>query len=504
MLKKECLILLIANFTIFTTLSLSAQFIQEKPVVKALTINPALQSSSKKLIQTSNNLLWRFVKDNISMMEARHPELSGVATGINGPFDKNFLMLRGDKLWTDEDVQLNIVSQIKWGRYTDNFVVLYFGDSLDFDFFNDAKWSTIISNAGMVSKMVKAGRFKGVFFDNENYFEPSHAWQYDSAWYRGHSFEQVKAKCRERGNAFMKALQSNLSGPITILDFFWFGDFWNDYDKNNSREILWLPFMDGVLEAARPGDILVDGNEAAYWYQETSMFTDIYNEFRVNRFPKYGGSDLQDKYKTQVQIGHGIYPSLYYDKFERWPFKHTAEEQDTWWRHQLYNSLLTTDEYVWIWSEKWDWWGNGGMALTPNFSSIITEVKSKINNQQSLHFDLVNHSDNWKINLVKPVEKWHTATSPTVAITSPASKSRAKKKITIKTRTSGNTSKVEFYINSMRVGIDSTAPYSIKVPDLAKGTYTIFARAFDTKNEHTTSAPVIITVGKSSVQLTNR
>jgi hypothetical protein len=294
----------------------------------------------------------------------------------------------------------------------------------------------------------------------------------------------------------MKALQSSLPEPITILDFFWFGDVWNNYDENNSREILWLPFMDGVLEAARPQDVLVDGNEAAYWYQETSMFTDMYNDFRVNRFAKYGASDLQEKYKTHVQVGHGVYPNLYYDRFKRWPFTHTAKEQDTWWKHQLYHSLLTTDQYVWIWSEEWDWWGTGGMPLTPNFSAILSEVKQKIDKQQSLNFDLVNHSDNWKINLVKPVKKWHTTTSPTVAITAPANKATSQGSLTLTTEVSNNTKKVEFYINSLRVGVDSTEPYAMDITGLAKGTYTIFARAFDSKNEHTTSAPVIVTVGK--------
>lgn len=480
----------------FITQPLSAQFVKEKSIVKTNMINPNLhKSTEKKLIQTSNNLQWSFVKDNIGLMESVHPELDGIATGINGPFDKNFLMLRGDRLWTEEDVQLNTLAQIKWGRYTDNFVILYFGDSLDFDFFNDQKWSIIIHNARMVSKMLKAGRFKGVIFDNENYFEPSHAWQFDSTWYKGYSFEQVKTKCRERGKAFMKALQSEISGPVSILSFFWFGDFWNNYDSNTSREILWLPFMDGILEAARTGDILVEGNEGAYWYQETTMFTDIYNEFRINRFNKYGGVDLQEKYKTQVQIGHGVYPSLYYDKFKRWPFTHTPEEQDAWWKHQLYNSLLTSDQYVWIWSEKWDWWGNGGMPLTPNFTSILSEVKSNINNQEGLDFDIINHSDNWKINLVKPIKKWHIAKTPSLSITSPINKEKIKKNITIKTKVSDCVSKVEFFVNSMMVGVDSIAPYSIKLKGLKKGTYTLFARGFNCKNEHTTSPPIVISVG---------
>jgi len=494
--EKSYFLFLLIALTTYSILPLSAQFVKEKKIVDAKTINPNLyHSTGKKLVQTSNKLDWNFVKENIGMMESRHPDLDGVAAGMNGPFDKNFLILRGDKVWTDDDIQLSTVSQIKWGKYTENFIILYFGDSLSLDFFNENKWSIIISNAGMVSKMLKAGHFRGAFFDDENYFEPSHAWQYNPDWYPGYTFEQVKNKCRERGKAFMKALQSSYPDPLTILDFFWLGDFWNKYEVNTGRQILWLSFMDGILDGTRPSDVLVEGNECAYWYQETSMFTDIYNEFRVNRFPQYAASDLQDKYKTQVQIGHGIYPSLYYGKFNRWPFTNTPEEQDTWWRHQLYNSLLTSDKYVWIWSEEWDWWGDGGLALTPNFASIIGEVKSRINNQQGLNYDLVKYGTNWEGNLVTPAEKWHLATSPTVSITSPANKSTTKSNITIKTSVSDNARKVEFYINSMLVGVDSIAPYSTKVSGLAKGMYTIFARVSDSKKEHTTSAPVVITVG---------
>ena len=50
----------------------------------------------------------------------------------------------------------------------------------------------------------------------------------------------------------------------------------------------------------------------------------------------------------------------------------------------------------------------------------------------------------------------------------------------------------------MRVGIDSIPPYTAKVSGLANGEHTIFARAFDTKRQHLTSAPVIVIVGKSN------
>ena len=498
-MKIYFLPLLIAGITIYSIQPLPAQYVMDKAVVKGSAINPNIYSTAdKKLIQTSSSLQWSFVKDNISSMESRHPYLDGVAASMNGDFSKNYLMLRGDKLWTADDVQLNTVSKIKWGKYTENFVILYFGDSLDLDFFNNTKWSTIIHNAGMVSKMVKAGHLKGVFLDDENYFKGSHGWQYNPVWYPGYTYEQVKDKCRERGKEFMQALQSNLADPLVVLDFIWFGDHWNNYDLGTGRQILWLAFKDGMLEAARESDVLVEGNEHAYYYQETAMFTDIYNELRLNKFPKYGAGDLQGKYKNQVQIGHGLYPSLYYGLF-RWSHKFTNEEQDYWWKNQLYYALLTSDKYVWIWSERWDWWGDGKLPLTPNFASIIGEVKSKINNQQSINYDLVRPGNSWAGNLVRaddpvPGERWHTSSSPLVKIISPTSKSETKNDFTIKTSVSDNANKVEFFVNSMLVGVDSIAPYSMKVSGLAKGMYAIFARAFDNKKEHTTSAPIIIYV----------
>ena len=501
-MQKKFLLLLIVGNIIHSFVPISAQYVMNKKVVNGNYINPYLHHpTDKKLIQTSSTLQWSFVKDNIGSMESRHPYLDGVAASMNGNFSRDYLMLRGDKLWTEDDVQLSTVSRIKWGKYTDNFVILYFGDSLDFDFFNNTKWSTIIHNAGMVSKMVKAGRFKGVFLDDENYFNDSHGWKYDSSWYRRYSFEQVRSKCRERGKEFMLALQSNVSDPLILIDFIWFGDHWNDYDKDNSRQILWLAFKDGMLEAARAGDVHVDGNEMAYYYQETTMFTDIYNEFRLHKFIKYGANDLQDKYKTQVQIGHGIYPSLYYGKF-RWSHKYNDKEHDVWWENQLYNALLTSDKYVWIWTEPGEnWWGDSQDVLfSPNFTSIMKKVKAKIKNQQSLKYDLVRYENNWAGNLVKaddpnPGARWHIATSPTVSISGPSNKSPTKSSVIIRTKASAEVSNVEFYINSMLVGVDSIAPYSVTVSNLAKGKYTILARAFDNKREHTTSVPVIITVG---------
>ena len=118
-IKIYFLLLLIAGITIYTIQPLSAQYVMDKSIVKVSTINPNIyRTADKKLIQTSSSLQWSFVKDNIGSMESRNPYLDGVAASMNGNFSSDYHMLRGDKLWTEDDVQLSTVSQIKCGRYT--------------------------------------------------------------------------------------------------------------------------------------------------------------------------------------------------------------------------------------------------------------------------------------------------------------------------------------------------------------------------------------------------
>ena len=505
-MKINYLHFLIACLAIVSVQQLNAQtqylnrtrYFMDNGVVAPNTINPALHHpTDKKLILTSQSLKWSYVMDNIGKMESSHPYFDGIATWVRKP------MMRGET-WTEEDVELSTMSQIKWGKYTENFVIVGYSDSRDFEFFNDKKWSAIIHNTELVSKMVKAGRLKGVFIDDENYATGSHGWKYDPAWYAGYTFEQVYEKSRERGRQVMKALQSEVKDPLVVLDFIWYGDHWNRYDTKDGRQILWMAFKDGMLDAAKSSDIFVDGNEVAYYYQEARMFTDIYNEFRQHCFPAYGAKSLQEKYRNQVQIGHGIYPTLMYGwcnikNHANFPDRakyptYTDEENSAWWKHQLYHSLLTTDKYVWLWSEKWNWWGDETEPLPSDMSAILTDVKSKINNQQGLDYEMTKFGPNWA-SLTPSNERWHFSTIPTASVTEPANKSVISGDFTITTSVSANMSKVEFYINSMRVGIVDQPPYSLKINGLKKGTYSLFVRIFDGWAEgHTTSAPVVFTV----------
>ena len=92
----------------------------------------------------------------------------------------------------------------------------------------------------------------------------------------------------------------------------------------------------------------------------------------------------------------------------------------------------------------------------------------------------------------------HDTTLPSVSITSPANGDTVSGTVSIAASASDNTaiSKVEFFVNDVLQGTDITAPYSHSwnTVSLARGSYTLTAKAYDTANNVQQSAGVVVTV----------
>ena len=91
---------------------------------------------------------------------------------------------------------------------------------------------------------------------------------------------------------------------------------------------------------------------------------------------------------------------------------------------------------------------------------------------------------------------------PTAALTSPANNAVFVTGSTIAlTATAadsdGSITRVEFFNGNTSIGSDTSAPYSINWNNLARGSYTLTARATDNRNATTTSAPIHITVNSA-------
>jgi len=299
-----------------------------------------------------------FVRSNIREME-------------NRPFEgiifrtKEFNHAFDIRPWKQADLQpqLDTLAQIKWQKFTDNFLTLYAANKWNMDWFNDDHWNIIVENMKLFSLAVRSGQCVGVCFDPEPY--GTDPWVY-SGPYKDKSFDEVADQVRRRGRQFIAALQEHMP-ELRVLSFFQlglFGDVLDEPDPKIRQEKLlkkWMvllpAFYIGMLEGAAPGTILIDGNESAYYYESPHDYFRAYHLIR-QRAQTLVPEALRKKYNAQVQAGMALYIDQTLGKRTKQTTSHflTAEQQLKFFEHNVYYALAASDEYIWCYSERMNWW----------------------------------------------------------------------------------------------------------------------------------------------------
>ena len=316
-----------------------------------------------------------FVRDNIREMEKQ--PFDGIIFRTRG-FDHVFDIRpwQADKL----QPQLDTLAEIRWDRFADNFLALYAANQKGMNWFNDEHWKTIEGNLKLLSLAVKTGKCVGVCFDPEPY--GTDPWVYPGS-YKDKSFEDVCKQVRKRGNQFIRALQEH-KRELRLLSFFQFGLYDKILDepdpkllqrKLSQQWMVLLPaFYIGVLEGAGPEMILIDGNESAYYYEGSDQYYRGYHTIRqraLSLVPK----ELRQKYNAQVQAGMALYIDQAMAKRTTQTTSHFMEpaEQLKFFEHNVYYALTTTDEYVWCYSERMNWWSTSEAAKYPGLPEGVKE-----------------------------------------------------------------------------------------------------------------------------------
>jgi hypothetical protein len=161
-----------------------------------------------------------------------------------------------------------ILRQLRFARFTDNFVLIWGSPPPGFDWFDDAQWKTIEANAQLLAATATSGRVRGICFDPEPY--DFSLWDYaKQPKAQDHSFTEYRTKARQRGAQLMRAFEKAMPGPV-ILTFFHlslFDRFATLAEEERERKLederwgLMPAFFVGMLEAASPGARFIDGNE---------------------------------------------------------------------------------------------------------------------------------------------------------------------------------------------------------------------------------------------------
>ena len=319
----------------------------------------AEQRPRKKIVEYGWDVPYPdFVRDNIREMEKR--PFDGLIFRTN-EFNHAFDI----RPWKQADLQpqLDTLAQIQWQKFGDNFLTLYAANKWNMDWFNDEHWNIIVENMKLFSLAVHRGRCIGVCFDPEPY--GTDPWVYPGS-YKDRSFEQVAEQVRRRGRQLITALQEHVP-QLTVLSLFQlglFGDIVDEPDPQVRQQRLlkkWMvllpAFYNGILEGAAPGIILIDGNESVYYYESPDEFYRAYHLIR-QRAQTLAPEPLRKKYNAQVQAGMALYidQTLAKRTTETTSQFLSPEQQLKFFEHNVYYALTTTDEYVWCYSERMNWW----------------------------------------------------------------------------------------------------------------------------------------------------
>jgi hypothetical protein len=289
-----------------------------------------------------------------------------------------------------------ILRDLQFTRFRDNFVLVWGSPPAGFDWFDDTQWRVIEANARLLVGVAQAGRVRGICFDPEPY--DFSLWDYaKQPRAKTHTFAEYRGKVRERGAQLMRAFEQRMPGA-TVLTFFHvslYDRFATLPEAERTQRLeregwgLMPDFFVGMLASASPEARFIDGNENAYYYTSREQYFRAYHAMR-QRAPGLVPPALREKFERQVQAGQALYVdhnfALRQPKAEQYlSYRMTPEERARWFEHNTYWALYTTDEYVWCYSERMNWWKD---QTPPGLEAAILSARQKIAEGKPLGFDL--------------------------------------------------------------------------------------------------------------------
>jgi hypothetical protein len=265
--------------------------------------------------------------------------------------------------WKREWLQdaLADLKSCRFTRFTDNFV-RFNATPGNLDWADDVGWAALAAKAGDCAWLMKQAGAKGLAIDFESY--DAHQFKFDAG--KGRTFADTATLARKRGGQFVQAVSREF--PEVVLLTLWMNSInlkAGDSDAPNailaSSGYGLLPaFVDGMLDAAPPAMVLVDGCENGYYMDSAEEYLRAAHEMR-----SWNGGAIRlvstanrAKYRQQVQAGFGFYLDMFLN-----------EATNRYYRGPLNGSRLArlernlgfardaADEYVWVYGEQCRWWG---------------------------------------------------------------------------------------------------------------------------------------------------
>lgn len=246
------------------------------------------------------------------------------------------------------------------GKLKNNFIFSLCAPWTRISWDDDKQWKNAANNMGLLASVAKECGAVGLLFDPEDYCNKK-----QFVYLPGKdktSYEATALAARKRGRQIMEACAKEYP-EIVILSFWLLSlDTANYNVPGNPAEILkeknnlWIPFVEGMLDALPPKAKMVDATEQGYYcnYEEN----DFYNmALGIKRKAiKLISEKNKDKYQKQVQTGFGLYLDSYTVPLtHRWAQLPVDGSRLKKFQKNLEQALNASNEYCWLYGEKYRW-----------------------------------------------------------------------------------------------------------------------------------------------------
>lgn len=278
----------------------------------------------------------------------------------------------------DFDVCVDDLKSCDFKRFRNNFIRINFYP-VDFEWTDDDAWAAVSDKARICAEVARATN-GDICFDFESYGKAM--FKYDASL--GLSFDEAKALARRRGAQFGGAIVDVY--PDVVILALWLnsinfsaGKAPNpDFALRGGHYALLPAFIDGLLDAAAPETVLVDGCENGYYMNGASEYERAALDALLATGPGAALVSPENlaKYRAQVQIGFGFYLDMYSNP-KGSTYYRGPEPGETRFDRMVANlkaAWNAADEYVWIYGEKKRWWPTDAEATA---ATVAPETKSQ-------------------------------------------------------------------------------------------------------------------------------
>jgi hypothetical protein len=344
----------------------------------------AQERTTKKLIEFGwDNPSARYLRENLATFE-------------QSPFDGVTVRLEaGERVFLTEALPESVfeadradLSAISFTTLTDNFVLMWATMDEGWNWFNDAHIAATEANMRQFVRTARIAGFKGILWDAESYgWSP---WEYDAARFGGRSFAEAKDRARYLGRRFVEITAEELPGArilsIWLMSIVADEAYYHGDAPEEGGSALYPAFIEGMFAADADAQI-IDGNESSYYYTRPTEFHSEVEWLRneVNLLdPAY-----QEAVSSELRFGQALYVDGVLDLWRSPRFFGYYLPDDAarlqLLEQNLYWGLVTTNEYLWVYSENMHWWEG---RIPPGLAETVLRVKAMVNSGTPLQMDI--------------------------------------------------------------------------------------------------------------------